>query len=126
MGARRWERVGDGRANNVTVTDPIYTDHGVNFDSIKHLEDIGLVSFQRSDGTFGKLVDERPAMVMYFGERFLLEVQESHPLRLTIGSVMLTTIGKELAPIAGAEPLPAFRDFVLRRWATIIKPHSAL
>lgn len=105
------------------VDDPIYTNHGVNFDSVQHLDSIGLISFQGPGGQFSRRTDPQ-GEVAYFGERFTLELPAGADGKLVVGRVKLTAIGEELERVSGAEPVPGFKDFVLLRWGKLLKPFS--
>ena len=94
----------------------IYRDHGVTFGLLTHLESIGLIVFRSTGGEFVKEW-VKSVELNYFGERFLCEMPEGSEggVGIPLGKVALTQVGRELAPIAGAEALPAHRDYMLNR-----------
>jgi hypothetical protein len=57
----------------------------------------------------------QPIEASYYGETILIE---GNPPGVTfsIGTVRLTSIGKELAPICVSRAVPGFMDFVVNMW----------
>ena len=102
--------------------DAIYADRGLHYGVLNHLENIGLISIN-SEGFIRTI--NKPANADYFGEEFTLSPPEIQHHNFALGKVILTKVGAELAPIAGAEPLPGFKDYVLHRWKDIVTPISA-
>lgn len=95
--------------------DKIYNKHQINFDTISHLENIGLIQFNSVVG-FSILGLPKRGFVIYYGRPTLLEFKKESDNTLDIGKVMLTQIGKELAPICGATPEQEFYEYVCDRW----------
>ena len=91
----------------------IYNKHGINFDSLNHLESIGLVN-----SITGLVRHNLPKKfsVFYYGNSLTLEMPKDSDNELGIGKVLLTKIGQELAPICGSESVEGFRDYVMDRW----------
>jgi len=100
----------------------IYNEHGVNFETLSHLEAIGLIKYfpqaeiMREDlpGTF---------LASYFGTTVSLTTDGG---KLPTGKVFLTQIGQELSPICGSKAVPGFFEYVWERWkedaSTKIRP----
>jgi hypothetical protein len=95
---------------------PIYTNHGITFNALEHLDDIGLVSFV-SLGTYGQTGLPKYGCVFYYEARINIEFQLEKDNQLNTGKVLLTKTGQELAPICGSKPIPGFLDYVLDRWS---------
>jgi hypothetical protein len=95
--------------------DEIYKKEGVTFDSLSHLESIGLIQFT---GVSTILETEIPKhiAVYYFGKPLFLEMPKDEENVLEIGYVRLTKTGMELAPIAGGKPVDGFWDYVCNQW----------
>ncbi len=93
----------------------IYKRHGINFETLSHLESIGLVKF---DSLRGFVVFDLPKKftVLYYGTPLTLEMPCDAGNELTVGEVFLTKIGQELAPICGSRPVEGFRDYVMDQW----------
>jgi hypothetical protein len=91
----------------------IYSRNSINPDALLHLDDIGLISFSISDGY--RLSNIPEAVVLdYFGTRVVIEATPNY--ELNVGGVMLTKMGKELAPICGAIKTEGFMDYTLSKW----------
>jgi hypothetical protein len=92
----------------------IYTDHGINFMSISHLENLGLIQY----GAFGKqLIElEQKGYANYFSNKVWYEFLMPERNELYVGEVLFTKSGEQLAPISGAQPIAGFFDYVKGRW----------
>lgn len=93
----------------------VYMGHGINFDSLSHLESIGLIQFG-SYGGFMKLEIPKRIRTMYYGQHVDLEFPSEHGNPVEIGKVMLTKVGHELAPICGSKPDQGFFNYVVNYW----------
>ena len=93
----------------------IYNKHGINFNSLSHLESIGLIQFNSIAGIKRRNLTKKFA-VLYYGKPLTLEMPKDDDNELGIGKVLLTKIGQELAPICGSESVEGFRDYVMDKW----------
>jgi len=93
----------------------IYNAHNINFNTLTHLDDIGLVSFQPI-ASFR--LEKLPQLFLahYYGTPFIVHLEHMHGC--DIGNVLLTSTGKELAPICDSKRIPGFLEFVLERWTS--------
>jgi hypothetical protein len=93
----------------------IYTKQGINFAALKHLDSIGLISFESVSGYvrtgFGKY-----GHVFYYGQPTAIEFSDDVDNKLQVGHVLLTSIGKELTPICGSTRNHDFYEYVVRKW----------
>lgn len=106
------------------VHNEIYNQHGINFGTLKHLDEIGLLSFQSFSG-FAQQNVPTSLEAEYFGVRTVLELPNNDGYRFDVGKVLLSQVGRELAPISGAKAVPEFHQYVLNRWSKHnFKPHS--
>ena len=97
------------------VQSKIYNDLGLNFNSLSHLDSIGLVQFDSIAELFRRGLPK--AMVVAYYDRLLtLEMPNDADNRLDLGHVRLTKIGQELAPICGSRPVDEFWDYVMDKW----------
>lgn len=100
------------------ITDPmleIYTKNGINFNSLKHLDSIGLISFEAMSG-YQRLNLGKYAQLFYYGKPITLEFgAEQNSLEL--GSVLLTNIGAELANLCGSTSNDEFHLHILKIWS---------
>ncbi len=109
-----WQ-IGDVAILIYDTNDAIYTAAGINFADLSHLDDIGLISFEYLTGFKRKGFSKR-ASFFYYGEPVNIEFQKDVGNELDTGKVLLTKIGRQLAPISGSEPVAGFMDYILRRW----------
>ena len=102
----------------------IYNKQGINFNSLSHLESIGLIQLNNLSG-FLSLGLPKTFSVFYYGNSLTLEMPKDSDNKLGIGKVFLTKIGQELAPICGSKPVEGFRDYVMDKWEQYLpKPES--
>ena len=102
----------------------IYNKHGINFNSLSHLESIGLVQFNSIAGVVRRNLPKKFA-VFYYSNPLTLEMPNDAGNKLEIGKVLLTKIGQELVPICGSRPVEGFRDYVMDQWKQYLpKPES--
>jgi len=99
-------------------TDEIYTASGVYFNSLIHLEEIGLISFQPVGG-YQRMRLPQKLLVLFYAKPFVIEFQQTENNNLVIGTVLLSQAGKELAPICESAPCPGFQEYVLARWQSM-------
>lgn len=92
----------------------IYNRHGINFNTLSHLENIGLVQFL-SIGNFTRQNSTKNVVVHYYGKPLLLEMPKDTN-DLAIGQIRLTRPGDELAPICGSKPIDGFYEYVKEEW----------
>jgi hypothetical protein len=93
----------------------IYTDSGITFSAIQHLDAIGLVSFEPVASYvrtgFGKY-----AQLFYYGRPLRVEFSGDSNNQLETGHIGLTSVGRELAPIAGSSHNEVFYHYVVEHW----------
>ena len=93
----------------------IYNRHGLDFDALIHLENIGLVQFIGIANMELPNLPER-LVVYYYGKPLSLKMPRATNNVLDIGKTPLTKIGQELAPICGSEPVDGFYEYVKDQW----------
>lgn len=93
----------------------IYNKHRINFDTLSHLEVIGVIQFDGIAGFSWRGVSKRP-IVSYYGRSLLLEMPMDTDNKLNLGKVLLTRIGQEHAPICGSQPVEGFYEYVKGQW----------
>ena len=90
----------------------IYNKHGINFETLSHLDTMGLIHFERTSMTLKKT----PKAMSYYGKRLDLSIPEGSPnAAFYHGHARLTTIGEELFPICGSQPVDGFYEYVKRQ-----------
>jgi len=94
----------------------IYNDQEINFSTLTHLDDIGLISFDAlSSSRKTKLPQHMD--IYYYGTALRAEFKNAENNELEIGKVLLTNIGEELAKICNSKPIDGFLDYVIEKWA---------
>jgi hypothetical protein len=94
----------------------IYSDQGINFNSLSHLESLGLVQFNNLAG-FSRLGIPKSATVFFYGTPVTLSFPAEKDNKLDIGKVLLTRAGQQLAPMCGSKPVKGFYEYVYEKWA---------
>lgn len=93
---------------------PLYLQYGLNYNSIKHLDDIGLLSFNSLTG-YKKMGYTNFTMIIYYGTPLIIEFSKYGYNELDIGYVLLSKVGQELYSICSHKPVPTFLDYVVNR-----------
>ena len=93
----------------------IYNSCGINFVTVSHLESIGLVQFNHLS-EFKRIKLPKRFSLHYYTKPLMLEMPKDADNELNIGHVLLTKVGRELAPICGSSPVEGFWDYVRDRW----------
>ena len=94
----------------------IYIDEGINFESLLHLETIGLIAF---DGN-GRYVNKallKEHVVQYHDTLHTIKFKKESDNSLDIGKALFTSMGKELFYIANPKENEAFHQYILQEWA---------
>jgi hypothetical protein len=94
------------------VRNPIYNNQGINFNTLTHLDDIGLVRFNRLTG-FEQLGLPKKITISYYGIPLNVEFNNETDNHLEIGHILLTNIGRQLAPICGSRPVDGFQNYII-------------
>ena len=98
------------------IDNEIYAKQGINFDVLKHLDAIGLISFEALGGYarkgFGKYMH-----AFYYGRPTLVEFPADEKNQIATGHVLLTTTGKELVPVCGSVRNEEFYLYVVQKWS---------
>jgi hypothetical protein len=94
--------------------DAIYNSHGLSFNDLKHLDEIGLISYDVLG--YSRRGFPKKFTVRYFEEPFELEFPKPENNALDLGRVLLSKVSQELAPICGSQPISGFKEHVTQRW----------
>lgn len=93
----------------------IYHDEGITFTALQHLDDVGLICFQSVTGFSAKKLQRR-IVFNYYGSPVEIAFSKDQENELILGHVILSKVGRELAPICGSKPVDGFFDHVLKKW----------
>jgi Protein of unknown function (DUF2806) len=97
----------------------IYGRHGINFNSLIHLESIGLIQFNDLGG-FNRRKLPMQFVADYYGRPLSLTMPQGPDPSLPIGKTLLTKVGQELAPVVGGTPIDGFWEYVQGMWTSYL------
>jgi hypothetical protein len=97
------------------VEDAVYESKDISFRELKHLDAIGLVTFDSLAGYIHTELSQN-IQIHYYGTPVCLTFASEQNNQLRIGKVLLTKIGQELAPICGSKRDDRFLDYVIGKW----------
>ena len=93
----------------------IYNDRGLNFNTLTHLDSIGLIRFDTLSG-FTRLKLPKQFTVLYCGVPLKLTMENETDNSLVIGNVLLTKMGEELVKVCKAPGIDDFVGYVKEQW----------
>jgi len=93
----------------------IYKKQNINFSSLLHLQNIGLIQFNSVSG-FRKLGFQKYFTIYYYGKAINLEFKKKTNNELDIGNVLLTQSGQELISICNSAMNDDFFMYILKEW----------
>jgi len=91
--------------------DEFYKQNDISFDLLRHLNDIGLISFNWVTG-FSKIGLPKQIVISYYGTPLNIKFTKETDNVLKIGNILLTQTGEQLAGICNSEPIPGFMDYL--------------
>jgi hypothetical protein len=98
------------------LQEKIYNKKGIDFESLSHLDSIGLIHFE-SSGNFAKMGFPKNFSVFYRERPLMLQFRNNEKNDLTVGYENLTVLGKELATICNdIDVVDGFFDYVKEKW----------
>ena len=95
--------------------DEIVNRHGINFGTLNHLDDLGLINFA---GALSYRKEQLPKqiIIVYYGHPLNIEFPNDEGNRLDFGKVMLTQAGEQLVPICSSRPVEEHYDQIISKW----------
>jgi hypothetical protein len=97
------------------IRNDVFNKKGINFSSLKHLDSIGLISYEVISGYLSGVLD-KSTQISYFGSHIIIEFKKDSENKLNLGNAMLTKAGQELASICGAQRNNEFFEYILESW----------
>ena len=94
----------------------VYKAKGITFESLKHLDSIGLISFESVAG-YNRSGFAKHGVTFYYGRPTLLEFPADSANQMAVGHALLTSAGKQLMAICGSARNDAFYQYVIRNWS---------
>lgn len=92
----------------------VFNRAGINFSSLNHLDDLGLITFNNLTGFIRRGIGKY-ATVFYYGQPLAIEFPQDEN-ELQIGKVLLTRSGQELATVCGSVASDEYFKYVLDKW----------
>lgn len=93
----------------------VYRKKGINFAVLKHLDSIGLISYEGLAG-YNRTKLDKHVRVSYQKKSILIELQKEKNNVLPVGKVLLTTVGKELSTTCNIKRVNGLFEYVLEHW----------
>ncbi len=93
----------------------IYNKNGINFNSLTHLDSIGLINFG-GISSFSRQQLPKKFAVLYCGKPLVLTMQNEKNNTLNIGQALFTQIGAELVKISQSPGIAGFDEYVKEKW----------
>lgn len=93
----------------------IYTDNGINFKDLKHLDTIGLINFDSLAG-YQIHLPGKQTIFSYHGIPYLFRFPNEKSNDLKFGHVILTTIGEELTNICMPPKINGFESYIIEEF----------
>jgi hypothetical protein len=94
--------------------DAIYNQQGINFETLNHLANIGLITTQfvgyRLTGVSKK------GVVNYFNKFVLIQFKKEDNNELNIGRALLSKAGEQLTNICNTVPVEGFFEYIVKKW----------
>ena len=93
----------------------IYNDRKINFESLKHLDSIGLISFDSLAGY--TLIDlAKTIQLSYRNSVVRITFANEEKNKLNVGLALLTSTGKELVGVCDPQNIQGLIDYVIEKW----------
>lgn len=108
--------IGDATPVIFDLTNEIYEKNGINFSTMKHLDSIGLISFESTTG-YVKQGFGKNGLILYFGIPTMLEFEKDKENKLKVGTALFTKAGQELFLICGAKRNEDFYQYAIKKFS---------
>lgn len=106
--------IGDVTPLIFDVDNNIYTGNGVDFNTLKHLDSIGLISFESMTGYVKKGFGKQH-VIFYYGQPIIMEFDKNEDNRMQIGKALFTQAGRELVSLCGATRNQVFYEYAIEQ-----------
>lgn len=93
----------------------IYKKNNIEFTRLKHLDTLGLISFENISGYIRKNLPKK-FIIGYYGKPIEMTMKNDKENTLSIGSVLLTQSGQELVRICGSAPSDEIFSYTKSKW----------
>lgn len=96
------------------VSNEIFAKNGINFNSLNHLEDIGLIKFDNLAG-YVRIMAAQTGKIFYYGKSVDLQLP-TDKFHFPLGKVLFTTVGEELCKIVQSEDSQDYYAYTVSEW----------
>ncbi len=96
------------------IEEPLYSRAGLDFMSLTHLNDIGLIVFDNMSG-YNRLGLQKSVTIFYYGRPLTIEFP-GELNSLAVGRVILTRAGLQLAAISGSTGSNEYFYYMINQW----------
>lgn len=93
----------------------VYASAGIRFDHLRHLADVGLISFDPIAGITSTPSTPDLGPVAYFEDRVYIHVPPGR--KIPLGASLFTRVGAELFRVSGAQARPDFFAYLMQTWS---------
>lgn len=97
------------------VLDATYNRRGLTFESLSHLDTIGLIKFDNLAG-FRRIGLPKKVPASYYGTLVTLEFARNAENEFLVGKALFTKTGMDLARVCGSQPDPDIFRYTLDQW----------
>lgn len=97
------------------IDNEIYKQQGITFASLKHLDAIGLISFESVSG-YARTGFPKYGQAYYYGLPTTIEFPSDANNQMSIGHALFTSTGLELVGVSGSQRSQAFYEYVVAKW----------
>jgi len=94
--------------------DEIYEKNGIDFTALKHLDAIGLISFESVSG-YRVMGQRKYTRIFYFGMPILVEHKKDQDNEIKLGQALFTQAGRELVNVCGARRNQEFYEYAIKK-----------
>lgn len=98
------------------IEHPIYSQNGITFPVLNHLETIGLLSFN-SLSSYSLTDVSQYIQAAYDGAVIFLNLPDPSGNKFPLGQTVLTAVGRQLARIVTPQVVPGFFEYSVQHWA---------
>ena len=93
----------------------VYKKNGITFPKLKHLDSIGLVSFEPLSG-YRFREQKGSKQLSYMGKPVNVKFVDGEKSDLSIGTVILSNVGQELSHVCNIKKIPDLYKYVIETW----------
>ncbi|MGL4611300.1 MAG: DUF2806 domain-containing protein [Trueperaceae bacterium] len=94
----------------------IYTDHGINFSYLKHLNSLGLIHTE-SVASYHRILSRQDFYyIHYFGKPLYISFPNQNKTQMDVGRVMFTQVGQQLSGVIPKTPIAEFENYLKQKW----------